>query len=232
MTQQDKPTPQVHVPDTHIVVLLDRSGSMESIASDVIGGYNRFIREQLDNGADAKVTLVQFDSANPHEIIHDALPIADVPRLTEKEFIPRASTPLLDATGRLIAKIRERLALDSRPTEQHDSIVFVTITDGEENDSTEFTLPQTREMIANCERDGWTFVFLSAGLDAYGEASGMGVQQGRTRAFSPTKGGAELAFAALSENMTNLRDKKRRMQDTSNDDFFDDSKFDRILGDD
>ena len=227
MTQQAIPTP-----DTHMVILLDRSGSMESIASDVIGGYNRLIREQMENGTDAKVTLVQFDSTDPHEIIHDALPIADVPRLTEKEFIPRASTPLLDATGRLIAKIRERQALDSRPTEQHDSIVFVTITDGEENDSREYTLAQTREMIANCERDGWTFVFLSAGLDAYGEAAGMGVNSGRTRAFRATKGGAEMAFSALSANMTNLRDKKRRMQDTSNDDFFDDSKFDRILGDD
>jgi hypothetical protein len=233
----DKNTPQgpandQPVRDTHIVVLLDRSGSMESIAPDVIGGYNRFIAEQRDNGTDAKVTLVQFDSTDPHEVVHEASPISEVPRLTEKNFIPRASTPLLDATGRLIAKIRERQALDSRRPEEKDEIVFVTITDGEENNSREFTLSQTREMIANCEKDGWTFVFLSAGLDAYGEAHGMGLNTGKTRAFRATKDGTELAFSALSMNMSALRDKKRRNLDTSNDDFFDDSTFDRILGDD
>jgi Mg-chelatase subunit ChlD len=227
MTQHNNPSP-----DTHIVVLLDRSGSMESIAPDVIGGYNRFIAEQRENGADAKVTLVQFDSKDPHEVIHEAISISAVPRLTEKNFIPRASTPLLDATGQLIAKIRERQALDSRRPDEKDEIVFVTITDGEENQSREYTLAQTREMIANCEKDGWTFVFLSAGLDAYGEAHGMGVSSGKTRAFRATKDGTEMAFSALSMNMSALRDKKRRNLDTSNDDFFDDATFDRILGDD
>jgi Mg-chelatase subunit ChlD len=235
MTESSTQTP-VSTPEsvrlTHIVVLLDRSGSMESIATDVIGGYNQFLKDQLENGLDAKVTLVQFDDENSQEIIHDAVGISDVPRLSAKEFIPRGSTPLLDATGRLIARIRERQATDTRPTDQHDDIVFVTITDGQENCSHEYSLVKTREMIANCEQDGWTFVFLSAGLDAYGEASGMGVQSGRTRAFRANKAGTDAAFMELSANMTVLREKKRRRMDTTSDAFFDDAKVDRILGDD
>jgi len=217
---------------THFVVLLDRSGSMESIAGDVIGGYNSFIKEQCAGGNDATVTLVQFDSQDAHEVVYDRMPIAEVPSLTPKTFIPRASTPLLDATGRLVARIREERAVDSRAPEHQPDVVFVTITDGHENNSTEFTLPRVRELIENCESEGWTFVYLSADLNAYGDARGMGVRNSRARAFKADKGGVDAMFSNLSSSALYLRDKKRRGLDTRDDDFFDDDKVNRLLGDD
>ena len=217
---------------THIVVLLDRSGSMEAIAADVVGGYNTFIRDQREAGADATVTLVQFDSQDPHEVVYESLAIADVPKLTSKTFIPRGGTPLFDATGKLVARIREQRALDTRPTNEQPDVVFVTITDGEENESTEFTLQQLRQLTANCENEGWTFVYLSAGIDAYGDAGDLGVNSGRARAFKADKGGADAMFSNLSSSMLTLRDKKRRGLDTRADDFFDDSKVNRLLGED
>ena len=225
---QSAPAPKA----THIVVLLDRSGSMETIAADVVGGYNTFIKEQREAGADATVTLVQFDSEDSQEVVYDRLPIAEIPKLTSKTFIPRGSTPLFDATGKLVARIREQRANDARPTNEQPDVVFVTITDGEENESSEFSLPQLQQLIANCEKEGWTFVYLSAGIDAYGDAGDLGVNSGRARAFRANKGGADAMFSNLSSSMLMLRDKKRRGMDTSADAFFDDSKVDRILGED
>lgn len=225
---QSTPAPK----STHVVVLLDRSGSMEAIADDVIGGYNRFLIEQLANGPDAKVTLVQFDSQNSQEVIYESRPIADVPHLTAQTFIPRGSTPLLDATGLLIARIREQRAKDAVATNAQDDVVFVTITDGHENCSKEISLTDVRERIAACEAEGWTFVYLSAGIDAFGDAQRLGVNPGRRRAFRASKAGTDEMFDSLNLNMMNLRDKKRRGLDTSSDDFFDDDKVNRILGDD
>jgi len=226
------PQPPIAAKATHFVVLLDRSGSMESIAGDVIGGYNAFINEQRANGADAAVTLVQFDSQNAHDLVYDRLPIAEVPSLTAKTFIPRANTPLFDATGRLVATVREQRAVDSRAAEHQPDVVFVTITDGHENDSTEFTLERVRELITKCESEGWTFVYLSADLNAYGDARGLGVRGGRARAFKADKGGVDAMFSNLSSSALALREKKRRGLDTRDDDFFDDEKVNRLLGDD
>jgi uncharacterized protein YegL len=205
---------------------------MESIAGDVIGGYNGFINQQRQNGADAIVTLVQFDSQDSHEVVYEGIRLDEVPALTAKTFVPRGSTPLFDATGQLVAKIRQQQAVDSRATHLQPDVVFVTITDGEENDSSEYNLARIRELIANCEAQGWTFVYLSAGIDAFADADQIGVKSGRTRAFRASKAGTDAMFDALSTNMSFLRDKKRRGMDTSNDNFFDDDKVNQILGDD
>jgi len=217
---------------TQIVILLDRSGSMTSIADDVVGGYNTFLSQQKADGNDATITLVQFDSADPQEIVYENLPIGDVPNLTDEMFIPRGGTPLLDATGKLIARIREQRAADTRPTNEQPDVLFVTITDGHENASRELELPTVRQLVAACEGQGWTFVFLSAAFDAYGDARGLGFSEGKSRAFRASAKGAGDLFAALSLNTTNMRDKKRRGVYKNEDDFFDENEVDRILGDD
>ena len=74
---------------THIYILLDRSGSMSSIASDVVGGLNKYISDQQKNGPDAKVTFVQFDSQDPQEVIVAGAPISEVVQLDGSTFIPR-----------------------------------------------------------------------------------------------------------------------------------------------
>ena len=214
---------------THIVVLLDESGSMESIRGDVIGGFNRLIGDQRIDGADAKVTLVKFDSQDPHNVVLSGAPIGEVSNLTTENFTPRGSTPLLDATGRLIGRIRTEQEGRRQTGLPVDDIVFVTITDGEENESREYSLRRIRQLIEESEAAGWTFVFLSAGLDAYGESHAMGVKSGRTQAFKADAMGTNLAFESLSSNMTNLRGKKRRGESINPDEFFEDGKIAEML---
>jgi antitoxin (DNA-binding transcriptional repressor) of toxin-antitoxin stability system len=197
---------------------------MSSIAGDVIGGFNTFIEEQKKNGTDARVTLVQFDSQDPQEVLASGVPIAELVPLTRDNFIPRGGTPLLDATGKLIG----RATLDEQDraanNQEKEDVVFVTITDGEENQSTEFTLERVKNLITHCEEREWMFVFLSAALDAYQDPDRMGMKMGNIQAFDASGKGSKMAFESLSKNMSMRRDKKRRGEDVLNDDFFTDKE--------
>jgi Mg-chelatase subunit ChlD len=208
----------------HIYVLLDRSGSMESMRADVIGGFNNLLAEQQADGPDARMTLVQFDSQDPHEILTDAVKIDRVRPLSEAAFVPRGGTPLLDATGRLITKasVREdqRKTLRKRP----EIITVITITDGEENQSHEFSRADILRLVKDKEAKGWSFVFLGAGLDAYAEAGGMGYDPRSVQAFAPDGAGAGLAFRAVSAAMVDKRARVRRNEAFDAGDFFEGNK--------
>ena len=212
------------VPPTHIYVLLDRSGSMESIASDVVGGFNQFIKEQSAVGTNVRVTLVQFDSEDPQEVLAPAVPIAEITPLTLKTFRPRGSTPLLDATGRLIGRARLNQEVRATNKLETEDIIFVTVTDGEENASREFSLGRIQSLVADCEKEGWTFVFLSAALDAYGDAHRLGLKTGNIQGFDASGDGAGLAFASLSKNMTARRSKRASGAALMSEDFFEDKE--------
>jgi hypothetical protein len=189
----------------HLFVLLDRSGSMEAIRAEVVGGFNAFVAGQQVNGADARLTLVQFDTQDLAETVVDDVPIRQVRPLTRARFQPRGGTPLLDATAHLIA--RARAAVADGP--DGGQVVVVTITDGLENASREFTRADVRELIGEREAAGWTFVYLSAGLDAYDDATSFGYAPGSVQAWAPDAEGATLAFASLDVAVSGLRSKVR-----------------------
>jgi Mg-chelatase subunit ChlD len=191
--------------NTHIYLLLDRSGSMESMASDVIGGFNSFLAEQQADGADARITLVQFDSQDPQEIVIDARPITAAAQLTADTFRPRGGTPLLDATGTLITRASARAEQRKTHGKKPEHVVFVTITDGEENQSRQYTREHIKTLIRAHEAAGWTFVFLGAGLDAYAEAGSIGVDARSVQAYAADGTGAKVAFAATSAAMVKRR---------------------------
>ena len=205
---------------THIYILLDRSGSMSSIANDVVGGFNHLIKEQKKNGPDAKVTFVQFDSQDPQHVVVAGAPISEITDLTPATFIPRGSTPLLDATGLLIGRARVEAAAREATGLQKEDILFISITDGEENESSEYTLAQIKTLVKECEKSGWTFAFLSAALDAYGDAERIGLKHGNIQAFDGTAQGTHLAFQSLAMKTSEYRNKKRQFLAAEDDDFF------------
>src|SRR4051812_7337917 len=85
---------------THIICIIDRSGSMASLTNDTIGGYNTFIAKQKALPGDAVVTLVLFDDR--YEVVYEARPLADVPLLTTDVYYTRGGTALRDAMGKAI----------------------------------------------------------------------------------------------------------------------------------
>jgi len=185
---------------THITMILDRTGSMESIRDDTIGGVNSFLGENEFLPGVVTLTLVQFDTQDPYEVIHRFKPIKNVPPLTRETYVPRASTPLLDAIGHGINDLEnciENLADEERPAK----IIFVIVTDGQENSSREFTKSLIEKMIKNhSDGNGWQFVFLSADLGAMSDAQDMGFKKSASMYFSKTKEEIEEAYDVLFQS--------------------------------
>lgn len=88
---------------TELVFILDRSGSMSGLESDTIGGFNSMLAQQKREAGEALVSTVLF--ANDSTVIHDRLPLSEVPPLTEKEYFTCGCTALLDAVGGTIHHI-------------------------------------------------------------------------------------------------------------------------------
>jgi len=185
----------------HVSFLLDRSGSMNAIRDDVIGGFNRFLREQQARPGECRMTLVQFDSQAPFEILADATCVEQVPPLDAGRYEPRSGTPLLDALGSLLDHAERRArGRDEDP-------VVVVFTDGEENSSRKWTRASLFERIKGLEAKGWAFVFLGANQDSYAEAGALGFAAGSTSNWAART--TQAAFGQMSRSVGSYRDKQK-----------------------
>ena len=195
---------------THIAVILDRTGSMESIRDDTIGGFNAFLASQKAEPGMATLTLVQFDTQDPYEVIHRFAPIQGVPALTRETYVPRSTTPLLDALGRGINDLERSLAeLDE--ADRPAKVVFVVVTDGQENSSREFQKDQIERMIRErTEKDDWQFVFLSADLAAIQDARAVGIHADSSLFYDKSARGTAGAWASLSGRTSDYRAARKK----------------------
>ena len=216
--------PKQPTPRPHFYLLIDRSGSMASMRSDVIGGFNALLAEHQAAGDDARFTVVQFDSQDPQEIVVDAVKPSRVQPLSDATFQPRGGTPLLDATGQLIARaaVRQehRKALGKRP----EVVTVVTITDGEENQSREYSKRDIVRLVEKKTADGWTFAFLGLGLDAYAEAGGMGYDARSVQPAMADAAGTRATFDSASKALLARRHKIARAQAYDAGDLFEGAK--------
>jgi Mg-chelatase subunit ChlD len=156
---------------TDITVILDRSGSMSDIKSAMEEAYNTFIKEH-QKVKSTRVSLIQFDTTNDQEVVYQDLPVSEVPKLN---LHPRGGTPLVDALAKAIDNTGLRFA--SMPDNQRpDQVLFVIITDGEENSSRKFTRKDVHDRITHqTNKYKWQFVFLGADQDAIKEAASYGI---------------------------------------------------------
>lgn len=120
---------------TYIAIVLDRSGSMESVRADTIGGFNQFLSDHRNSPGRNLLTLVQFD--NEYQIVHDGCPIADVPNLHAGTYVPRGSTALIDAIGLTIDRLGHKFA-QMPEHERPSKVIMCVITDGQENSSSAY----------------------------------------------------------------------------------------------
>jgi hypothetical protein len=158
---------------THIIFILDRSGSMSGMEQDVIGGVNSFVKQQKDGDGAAGVSLVRFD--NVIELVWNDIDVAKVPALTEADYVPRGNTALLDAMGMTIAAVK------ANPAHRY---IVITHTDGAENASREWTAEKLKELIKDRESDGnWTFTFFGEGIDAFGQSAAYGYARSNTMSY-------------------------------------------------
>lgn len=156
-----------------IAFILDRSGSMESLRGQAIAGFNHFLADQLNHPGDARLTLVLFD--DEYLVPVEARPLRDVPPLDATTYVPRNSTALLDAIGRTIDQLGQRLAAIPEP-DRPGQVIVAILTDGLENASTHHTWEDIAGRIRHQrEKYRWEFLFLGANQDAIATAARMSI---------------------------------------------------------
>ena len=152
---------------------------------------------------------MQFDTE--YEFLHRGVPIQNVSRY---ELAPRGMTALLDAVGRAINETGERLAKMAEP-DRPGLVIFVVMTDGQENSSKEFSKPQIKKMIERQQSEyDWHFTFLGANQDAFAEAGGMGIHDSGVADYAAHKVAA--AYRATGGKVSRMRAQRRAEQTVDN----------------
>jgi uncharacterized protein YegL len=185
---------------TELILVLDRSGSMTSIKTDMEGSFDQFIKEQKSQPGECTVTLVQFNTG--YEAVYESKPLADVPAL---DLQPQGGTALLDALGKTILSAGERFKKmpdDKRPAR----VLFVIITDGEENSSKRFGHAQIKEMIEHqTNKYSWQFIYLGANQDAFTVAGAIGIIRANALNFVADSNGTSDLMKGVSAGVSNYR---------------------------
>ncbi|MDO5536772.1 MAG: VWA domain-containing protein [Desulfovibrionaceae bacterium] len=185
-----------------LVFILDRSGSMSGLESDTIGGFNSLVEKQKAEEGEALVTTILFDSEI--EVLHDRLPLAEVPPMTRKEYFVRGCTALLDAIGFGIEHI-EKIHKYAREEDVPEHTLFVITTDGLENASRRFDSSAVKKLIEARKETGWDFLFLGANIDAVETAGSIGIHADRAADFHCDSAGLGVVFNAVGSSICNLR---------------------------
>ena len=195
------PTTPVRTDYTAIALVVDRSGSMESVAEDTKGGVKQFITAQKQHSGKASFTLVQFD--HEYQVLND---FSDLSKVDEnaftKQYAPRGSTALLDAIGRTVIEMSqkiEKMVLSERPAH----VIVAIVTDGLENSSSEFTIAKIKKLIEEKQAQGWDFVFLGADLNAITVAQNYGFSSRQSAYYDASN--ISGAFSSIGKQVSSAR---------------------------
>lgn len=179
-----------------ITLIVDRSGSMASCLEDAEGGINTFIKEQKKEKGKAVFSLIQFDAE--YETVHSGIDMKSVPKYT---LVPRGRTALFDSIGKGINDAKDRI---NDMTTEPDCVIFVIITDGQENASKEFKKDQIKKIIEDQTDAGWQFTFLGADQAAFDEAVSMGIAVASVALYDSDER-TSTAYMAASSNVSRMR---------------------------
>lgn len=188
---------------TELVFILDRSGSMQGLEADTIGGFNSMLSKQQKEAGEAYLSTVLFD--DKVEVLHDRVRVDSVRPITQKEYYVRGCTALLDALGGAIRHIGN-IHKYARPEDVPEHTLFVITTDGMENASRHYTAPQIKAMIQRQkEKYGWEFLFLGANIDAVETAGRLGIDSDRAVNYHNDSAGTRLNYATVSAAVSAVR---------------------------
>lgn len=188
---------------TELVFILDRSGSMQGLEGDTIGGFNAMIEKQKKEPGEAFVSTVLFD--DQMEVLHDRVKVRKVRPITNKEYTVRGCTALLDAIGGAIHHIGN-IHKYARPKDVPEHTLFIITTDGMENASRCYSAQQVKKMIRRQkEKYGWEFLFLGANIDAVETAGHLGIAPDRAVNYHCDSQGTRLNYQVVSRAVAAVR---------------------------
>lgn len=192
---------------SEIVFILDESGSMSDLQSDTIGGFNSLINKQRNEEGEAVVTTILFSTES--RTLHDRVPLAEVEKMTTKDYCPNGCTALLDTVGDAVNHIAN-IHKYARTEDVPEHTLFVITTDGMENASRRYTTADVKKMISKQqEENGWEFVFLGANIDAAETAESIGIAPEAAVDYHCDAVGSAIQFETMSAAVTSVRKGKK-----------------------
>lgn len=181
---------------TQIGFVVDQSGSMESVKSETVNGFNKLLAEQKGSPREAALSLALFNERV--RLVHDAVPIADVPLLSHELYVPAGGTALNDGIGYMIQAIGKRA---SRLT----PVLVVILTDGLDTSSSQFSAADVRQMIAYRRLNhDWEFLFLGP-RSGLGYAASIGIPEDHVFGFEADSKGITRILDRLSASLEAYR---------------------------
>lgn len=196
---------------TELVFILDRSGSMQGLEKDTIGGFNSLIKKQKKTKGKCYVSTVLFD--NVCEVLHDRVKLEDVKPMTEKDYEVRGCTALIDAIGGAIKHIGN-IHKYARPSDVPENTMFVITTDGMENASHKYSSDEVKRMISHQkEKYGWEFLFIGANIDAVETAANFGIDESRAVNYHADKKGTKVLYENVASAVMQMRCNQRLEED-------------------
>lgn len=188
---------------TEMVFILDKSGSMQGLESDTIGGFNSMIDRQKRQDGEALVSTVLFSDNS--KVIHDRVDIRRIEPLTDRQYYVEGCTALIDAIGGAIHHIGN-VHKYAREEDVPEHTIFVITTDGMENASHKYSSDQVKAMVKRQkEKYGWEFLFLGANIDAVETAAHFGIMEDRAVTFHNDARGQQLNYEVVSKTMSAFR---------------------------
>jgi hypothetical protein len=200
-THKASPTPGS--PQMIIAFLLDETGSMGSVRDATISGFNEYIETVRAEHPDALLSLRLF-SSRKYDKVAQLTPLSLAPRLSYDNYAPGGNTPLYDCVARLIRETED----DTHALKPAPEVLFVIMTDGEENASREFNRERIFQLISAKQESGWTFVFLGANQDAWQVGGSIGVGRGSSMTYDANAAGVVHSFHMMSEATMRHMDKR------------------------
>jgi len=191
----------------YIALVLDKSGSMGSIQESIVEAFNANIKTlKLETGdMTTKVCLVPFSDHGPAMPTLWCGDLEHVEDLTDKTYVPGGMTAMYDAVGYTINKLKEETAGSTEDI----SFLVTVISDGNENDSKEYTGKQIAELVEECNDDGrWTITYIGANQDLAKVTDDINIDN--MMQFDSTKVGTKVMGASYSLGTSKFYDGRRK----------------------
>ena len=183
---------------TELVLVLDRSGSMNNCVQETESGAKELIQDQKDEPGNVNVTYYRFNT-NVEKVYESV----DIHEIGEIKLEPSGMTALYDGIGVAISEVGQRLA--KTPEDQRPGLIVVAImTDGFENMSQEYDSTKVHKMIKHqTDKYGWQFIFLGANQDSFAVGGSMGIDAGKISNYATSK--SSLAYKGTSDVIKSMR---------------------------
>jgi Mg-chelatase subunit ChlD len=196
----------------HNLIILDESGSMEQIKKTIIQGFNEIV--QTVKGIEKEfpeqehfISLVTFNGIG-QKLLHFIDPANKLEQIDETRYKPDASTPLYDAMGFSITKLRQILE-----SQTNYNVLVTILTDGEENASKEYSGNDIKKLIEELKPNRWTFTYIGADHDVDKIAFSLSITN--TMTFQKNEAHMEQMFEKEKSARTKYSQKIRMNEETS-----------------